>query len=909
MACDPTQECPICDQRGLPIFPLRYAVARAEGVTRSARAPVLEAPFAVGAVALPEQLAHYTLRLVRQGYIYVFNEARDEWSGYIVTESAHLLPFDVNLPAPPAAESAAPCSRMAQSQSGRCIMIPDAQDASLLGKVWLAFTPSAWTQETLRKHRSESHRRKHMRCFDAAAWVGGNGSATQPHAAPFVEARDGVAELAATAPFTLGALPGPVRTGLGFMASPALGYSMTRPVVLDPPDVAMLEASIRQAAQVQVPRVADSLPVAISLDDPAGIGADLNLLIQGLATEWLSEPERSEKLETASTIDAIKKAIENGAAEEARQGRRDRAVTQDGVSRMLFGTAYRTLAGPRDADLMERIERAAELSDEEKAEAGRRRWRKYNEMLKGASASQRAEWETYLEEVFPAELADFSARVLNPLDEAYVAWLSAPAMRNYFRLNFDPDHFTNGLDYANAFLMLIQESTGRLKVFDYLTNELTADPLDEDAFVVRALMGNHNPAIGLWASDADVPVPTGSEPDWAAAGASLLGAYTALVTSASSGPLEGPLNNLGRVAMQLSGPILKLLGDGWDRVVASGIRRLPEHRILSLLTMLGHTDASPKRVVPIRAQLTRKQAARTLSGMLAHYSGEQSQVFRSGARIAYDRLPMHGDQRFDIKGFVLIDERSARALDHRRGMGLSRSGHLQAVGQAMRPEAFDEAMRRAGRELLNAEFRGHLLGGMLVSLTLSSALKEMQRVGIGANTATANFASGVAALTGSMFESAGALARRTAWGATSLGRPIALGLVRLDTRAAVVGFAGRVVGFVAGVVGGVLAISDGYRSLETSRSYGVSMMVLGFLGAIAGALVLFASSAVATVALIIGIVIACLMVLVGFVKPDEIQVWLSKARYFGKSVTESREFESQSVQRSALEQLSTAGAN
>ena len=33
MSCDPSKTCPLCDQRGLPILPLRYAVARCdEGV-------------------------------------------------------------------------------------------------------------------------------------------------------------------------------------------------------------------------------------------------------------------------------------------------------------------------------------------------------------------------------------------------------------------------------------------------------------------------------------------------------------------------------------------------------------------------------------------------------------------------------------------------------------------------------------------------------------------------------------------------------------------------------------------------------------------------------------------------------------------------------------------------------------
>src|SRR5690606_21093113 len=78
-------QCPQCTQFGFPIVPVRYAVARNDVSVRN-KAPGLRAPYGEGVqqIALPEDTATYTLRLLRNGYLYVFNEAGDEWKAYQV---------------------------------------------------------------------------------------------------------------------------------------------------------------------------------------------------------------------------------------------------------------------------------------------------------------------------------------------------------------------------------------------------------------------------------------------------------------------------------------------------------------------------------------------------------------------------------------------------------------------------------------------------------------------------------------------------------------------------------------------------------------------------------------------------------------------------------------------------------
>src|SRR5690554_5480282 len=91
-----THRCPVCTVIGLPILPLRYALAWAgDDVADGQRAPALSGPYDAGALPMADtDQAHYTLRLLRAGYLYVYDEANDEWSGYEVDSAGLLHRFD-----------------------------------------------------------------------------------------------------------------------------------------------------------------------------------------------------------------------------------------------------------------------------------------------------------------------------------------------------------------------------------------------------------------------------------------------------------------------------------------------------------------------------------------------------------------------------------------------------------------------------------------------------------------------------------------------------------------------------------------------------------------------------------------------------------------------------------------------
>jgi hypothetical protein len=75
------ETCSFCDRKGLLLYPVRYAVACPAGAEK---APGLSGNFKIENAPAEIATAKYTLRAIRTGFLYTYDEKRDRLKGYLV---------------------------------------------------------------------------------------------------------------------------------------------------------------------------------------------------------------------------------------------------------------------------------------------------------------------------------------------------------------------------------------------------------------------------------------------------------------------------------------------------------------------------------------------------------------------------------------------------------------------------------------------------------------------------------------------------------------------------------------------------------------------------------------------------------------------------------------------------------
>lgn len=176
--------CPICDRDSLLIYPVRYAIACPRG---AAKAPALSGNFRIDARA-PQAVAtaKYTLRSLRQGYLYTYDEKRKKLRAYMVLDDGVLYQFAPSIVPPPgnAAESnvivnICPSSDMAPESYGRCVGVQHTSGGDEATNFWIGWSNVRWTRDMVfNKIGEDAWRKKHMQCINVPAMVAGSAADT-----------------------------------------------------------------------------------------------------------------------------------------------------------------------------------------------------------------------------------------------------------------------------------------------------------------------------------------------------------------------------------------------------------------------------------------------------------------------------------------------------------------------------------------------------------------------------------------------------------------------------------------------------------------------------------------------------------------------------------------------------------
>ena len=917
--------CPNCTKAGLPLLPLRYAVARGDALVKE-RAPSLRAPFGAGVedIPLPAELAHYTLRTLRSGYLYVFNEARASWSSYEVEEDGTLLEFPFLDKSPPQNEDEIRevCSRHGNPDIAKCIMIKDAHNAAA---VWLAFTCTAWTPDVKKKHTDQAFREQHMRRIDVGEWVRTQGAQVQAHLGSLelltelvgeyampdhsdaVSGEDGLEYLRreienrkrmaewrmrheqAKSEGRADEVSRPItdeeRVVVRGVSYPALDFSLVdfhnRAVDAESFLLEARQAGLRGMA------VAGSqgqyLPAMVALSEPAGVTMDLASLMSQRLRDFHSTPEIKRPLAIAATIGALEVVVKTNAQREVEKDVQDRAERK-----LLFDTIYPSesaklgVYGGGSAVKMDSHDKRM-LRDTRYAEE----WRKKcfpvreqalaNVTVEELDAAAQTAWKKYTKKLRDGEperwrqqtyqqaLQEFDAEVLIPLAEIHVAWLTSLQLAAHMRCNHDSKDPASGAGYSDTLLLCLQDTQTNAICAAQYSKWLGAAAVSEENLLLRGMALNQDAVVELLAA--------GKDTDWVGIGglpwSTMLMGYERALGERPGFQQEAPVRLLAATA----GPAMTAMAAGAQHpgafVVLFGlIGRQPVISTRIRGTLDQAIDHLVSRMVRANPDLGRLDQERLRTRMRNQSKGKRD-VVRARGRGMKGKNQIH----------IVVDQ---LALGDIKGH-LSDSEMMRRAGRSVMD--IDDWKRSAlGRSRTMMEGAGTGTVALLLNVWSMYALaNELDKHFAESNGEDiGRFVAAVASMVGAMTD----VLHKVLENMKGIGSRLALRITRCWTR--LIGLAGKALGLSAAVIFSICDLHSAWGQWRagnyfSSVLYGASA-VSGIVAyaALAGMLgpVILGLSATG-----FGLILVGLAVLVGaliiYFEDNNLQVWFRRC-FFGR---------------------------
>ncbi|MDI1258280.1 T6SS effector BTH_I2691 family protein [Aquabacterium sp.] len=504
-------QCEFCDKKGLAVLPARPAVAPA-----GMHAPAVPKDMMAGAADIAINPASYTLRHLRPGFLYTYDEARGKLEAYAVVEGGYFYKLEPNESTPPNLKfSCAPekCGTVAS-----CVTVPDVKNAT---NVWFGYSDVQWTEAVRTKHKNDgAYRARHMQCLDVKTWV-----ASKAHhgAVDINEVDKVVAEYA-----------------LSDAAGKALASSITK---------FKSKASTAKALKERVPLISTAGGLVMAVADPAAIAADLALLMQNSFDAFSNAKVRKRELAVSNAITNIEQAVREY-ARSAEESAADKAAN-DMLGQPDIGMLF---SGYREKKLAQ-VEDVRTVTEAEAKRAGDHEWARYQTKFDFKAA---AAWR----KDFDAQLQTFDKANIEPLALAHTAWMKSTLMAAKFECTHDASDERVGLVYAKTLHMCIGSTQDKAACFDLYVDWFDGDITKKENLLLRAL------TLNLDKTASEISKGLGVSLDWRGYP---FDALMGSVGKATERAAMGEADALGRLIAAVLGPISKVIGRAYDGKVRAGL--------------------------------------------------------------------------------------------------------------------------------------------------------------------------------------------------------------------------------------------------------------------------------------------------------------------------------------------------
>jgi len=591
MSCEQCKKTGMCQKKsGLPIFLARYGIATKLGPEASffpekgaayhyynkkmgafgnsyheqecniseSKAPEISGKFKKPNISLDnsQSTLFYTLRTMRSCYLYVYDEARDDWQAYFVTESAFLNPlpgpyYDPSTKLTSDNPDKKPCQAQNFAQAGY-ITIREPSEAS---NIWITFSDVEWTEDVFDRYNGKSkeaqaYRLAHMRKFDVKKWMD---TGEHDHAAKIADLAKHVADFA----------EGVNENAFFFSTSanerhafPRLAWTETFIRVkdsTDPERYVMNDEEHHQelerlkqkgaARHISYPaldsgggagtmfsapatarivaaseRILPGKGVVIALDDPVGITRELAELIAHRVAAFAMQPRYMKKLIASANIITAKQIVRDQAASDVVQAaekfeewRKAKLETIKRINRddpyarsavflgapnkenIFLEEEVRILTKDLDIPKLEPIpEKTIEARIEEKQAEV---WKKY-EKLKGADRFNERDRIEFVEKKYTEAIAPYLRDIIAPISQAHAQWLGSEELANRFICNFSTEVPEQGAEYPYILSLCIADGVDkeeyRKPAMDVVAKWMEGKLTDERNLLLRAIVLNHD---------------------------------------------------------------------------------------------------------------------------------------------------------------------------------------------------------------------------------------------------------------------------------------------------------------------------------------------------------------------------------------------------------------------------------
>lgn len=446
--------CETCEKKGLPILLARYAIMPSE-----AKAPQLSSMLKdaqVNNIPLGDH-AQYSLRLLRSGYVYVFDEARNKWSEYFVTTDGFISPMPLRVKAAsvcrtPATEFA--CARSGAAPLANVITINNPKHAT---NVWIGFSDVEWTDDTLDKHSAETYRQRHMQ----KVVVSGGKVYPQPHTAPLDKADSVVSE---------------------FKLDAATIKKHIEPWCSFPFNSRVAQVkNFKEAVQKAVPQGGAAV---VALCDPVGVAMEIASLMDLRKLEFANAENQAKPHFAASTIAQLETSIK----------------AQAKLGEILSGEelANQMLVDGGAANFLDsykkQVERVRNPTPAELQRAADRQWRTYTHTPAGTQRFDEAASKSWLNS-YNDKLQKYDAEYIFPLAKAHAKWLNTTKLSEYMTCNFDEANLDSGVAYTKVCVDLLRHTTDKQPSYDLYLGWLNNGEFAAENLVMRAMAFNQKELI------------------------------------------------------------------------------------------------------------------------------------------------------------------------------------------------------------------------------------------------------------------------------------------------------------------------------------------------------------------------------------------------------------------------------